>query len=128
MVAALILVVEDEPDIRELISLTLQFGGFKVVQAANGEEAIQKAFEVNPALILMDVRMPKMDGFEACQELKRHPQTRDIPVVFLSAKGQDADIKTGYAVGAVAYFLKPFSPEHLPLQLNDILAKYGKSE
>lgn len=126
MKTSLILVVEDEPDIRELISLTLQFGGFKVVQAANGEEALQKAIEVRPDLILMDVRMPIMDGFEACQELKRQPQTQDIPVVFLSAKGQDADIKKGYEVGAVAYWLKPFSPEHLPLQLNDILAKYGQ--
>lgn len=126
MKTSLILVVEDEPDIRELISLTLQFGGFKVVQAANGEEAIQKAIELRPDLILMDVRMPIMDGFEACQELKRQPQTQDIPVVFLSAKGQDADIKKGYEVGAVAYWLKPFSPEQLPLQLNDILAKYGQ--
>lgn len=127
METPLILVVEDEPDIRELITLTLQFSGFQAVQAANGEEAIQKACEVRPALILMDVRMPKMDGFEACRELKCHDQTRDIPVVFLSAKGQDADIKKGYEAGAVAYWLKPFSPEDLPLQINDILAKHGQS-
>lgn len=127
MVTPLILVVEDEPDIRQLITLSLQFYGFKVVQAANGEEAIEKALEVTPDLILMDVRMPKMDGFEACQELKRRDQTRDIPVVFLSAKGQDAEIKHGYAIGAVAYWPKPFSPENLPLQINDILTKYGKS-
>jgi CheY-like chemotaxis protein len=122
----LILVVEDEKDIRELIAFTLQFSGFRVAQAPNGEEAVKMALAVEPDLILMDVRMPKMDGYEACQTLKQNEKTKDIPVVFLSAKGQEAEIKRGYEVGAEAYFLKPFTPEDLPPRLNRILAKYGK--
>jgi CheY-like chemotaxis protein len=74
----------------------------------------------------MDVRMPKMDGYEACQTLKQQEKTKDVPVVFLSAKGQESEIKQGYAVGAVAYLVKPFSPEDLPSRLKEILSQYGK--
>jgi CheY-like chemotaxis protein len=126
MSSPLILVVEDERDIRQLIVLTLQLSGFRVVEAPNGEEAVKQALEVNPDLILMDVRMPKMDGYEACQRLKQMEQTQDIPVVFLSAKGQETQIKRGYDVGAVAYFLKPFTPEELPPRLNRILKEHGR--
>jgi CheY-like chemotaxis protein len=126
MHSPLILVVEDERDIRQLIAFTLELSGFQVVEAPNGEEAVKKALEVNPDLILMDVRMPKMDGYEACQRLKQMEQTKDIPVVFLSAKGQDADIKRGFVVGAVAYFLKPFTPEELSPRLTKILNEHGK--
>jgi CheY-like chemotaxis protein len=126
MSGPLILVVEDERDIRQLIAITLQLSDFRVVEAANGEEALKQALAVNPDLILMDVRMPKMDGYEACHRLKQMEQTKDIPVVFLSAKGQDTQIKKGFAVGAVAYFLKPFSPEELPPRLHKILKEHGR--
>lgn len=122
----LILVAEDERDIRELIVFTLQIAGFNVVQVPNGEEAVKKAPEVKPDLILMDVRMPKMTGFEACKALKQQENTKDIPVIFLSAKGQEAEISTGLDLGAEEYFLKPFAPDDLIKHVNKILTKYGK--
>jgi len=124
--APLILVAEDERDIRELIVFSLEIAGFRVAAVPNGQEAIKKAVEINPDLILMDVRMPKMDGFEACKALKQQEKTKEIPVVFLSAKGQEADIQIGFEAGAEAYFLKPFTPDELPQRLIKILIKYGK--
>ncbi len=121
-----ILVAEDERDIRELIAFTLQLGGFNVVEAANGEEAISKAAQLKPDLILMDVRMPKMTGYEACKVLKAQDNTKDIPIVFLSAKGQEAEVNTGLELGAEEYFLKPFAPDELSNRVNKILTKYGK--
>ncbi len=122
----LILVAEDERDIRELIVFTLQISGFEVAQVPNGEEAVNKAIEIEPDLILMDVRMPKMTGYEACRALKKQENTKDIPVVFLSAKGQEAEISTGLELGAEDYFLKPFAPDELTKHVNKILTKYGK--
>ena len=122
----LILVAEDERDIRELIVFTLQMAGFNVVEVPNGEEAVKRAPEVKPDLILMDVRMPKMTGFEACKALKQQENTKDIPVIFLSAKGQEAEISTGLDLGAEEYFLKPFAPDDLIKRVNKILTKYGK--
>ena len=121
-----ILVAEDERDIRDLIVFTLQISGFNVIQAPNGEEAVKKASEVKPDLILLDVRMPKMTGYEACEMLKKQEDTKDIPIVFLSAKGQETEISTGLELGAEDYFLKPFTPDDLIQQVNKILAKYGK--
>ena len=121
-----ILVAEDERDIRDLIVFTLQIHGFNALQAPNGEEAVKKATEVKPDLILMDVRMPKMTGYEACETLKKQDSTRDIPIVFLSAKGQEAEINIGLELGAEEYFLKPFTPEDLVDRVNKILIKYGK--
>ena len=121
-----ILVAEDERDIRDLIVFTLQLGGFKVVEAPNGAEAVKKALEVKPDLILLDVRMPIKTGYEACQEIKSHGDTKNIPVVFLSAKGQEAEVNTGLELGAEEYFLKPFAPDELSERVNKILAKHGK--
>ena len=121
-----ILVAEDERDIRELIIFTLQLSGFHVVEAVNGEEAVQRAVEIKPDLILMDVRMPKMTGYEACKELKAKEATRDIPIVFLSAKGQEAEVNAGLDLGAEEYFLKPFAPDELSSRVNNILVRYGK--
>lgn len=122
----LILIAEDERDIRDLIVFTLQIADFQVVEVPNGEEAVKKALEVKPDLILMDVRMPKMTGFEACKALKQQEKTKDIPVIFLSAKGQEAEISTGLDLGAEEYFLKPFAPDELITRVNKILTKYGK--
>lgn len=126
MSEALILVAEDERDIRDLIVFTLQIADYKVVEVPNGEEAVKRALEVKPDLILMDVRMPKMTGFEACKALKQQEKTKDIPVIFLSAKGQEAEISTGLDLGAEEYFLKPFAPDELINRVNKILSKYGK--
>ena len=123
---ARILIAEDEPDIRELVAFTLRFAGHEVTTTANGEEAVQQASQIIPDLILMDVRMPKMTGYDACRVMKTNPVLKDIPVVFLSAKGQDAEIQTGIDAGAEAYLLKPFAPDQLTQQVRTILSKFGK--
>jgi len=122
-----ILVAEDERDIRELIAFTLRFAGFEVELASNGAEAVDKAPDLQPDLILMDVRMPRMTGYQACKALKEDPVTKDIPVIFLSAKGQDSEIQEGLEVGAMDYILKPFAPDELTNQVNQILKKIGKA-
>jgi DNA-binding response OmpR family regulator len=116
-----ILVAEDERDIRELINFTLTFAGHQVTQARNGEEAVEMAQEIHPDLIMMDVRMPKLTGYEACRQLKAIDSVKEIPVVFLSAKGQDDEINTGIEAGAIDYILKPFAPEELTKRIAEIL-------
>jgi DNA-binding response OmpR family regulator len=123
---ARILIAEDEPDIRELVAFTLRFAGHEVITTSNGEEALQQASLVTPDIILMDVRMPKMTGYDACRAMKADPDLQDIPVVFLSAKGQDAEIQTGLDAGAEEYLLKPFAPDQLAERVKAILAKFGK--
>ena len=90
---AKILIAEDEPDIRELVLFMLRFAGYEVVAATNGEEAVQTALREKPDLILLDVRMPRMTGYDACRLMKANPDLRDVPVVFLSAKGQESEIQ-----------------------------------
>jgi DNA-binding response OmpR family regulator len=123
---ARILIAEDERDIRDLIKFTLQFAGHEVITTSNGEEAYQTTVKELPDLVLMDVRMPRMDGYEACEQLKANDSTRDIPVVFLSAKGQEIEVKTGLSAGAEEYILKPFSPDQLTERITKILAKFQK--
>jgi DNA-binding response OmpR family regulator len=123
---AKILIAEDERDIRDLITFTLGFAGFEVVAAANGEEAVNLAKQEIPDLILMDVRMPRMTGYEACAAMKSDPRLKDIPVIFLSAKGQDTEIQTGLQVGAMDYLLKPFAPDQLTARIQAVLAQHGK--
>lgn len=118
-----ILVAEDERDIRELIKFTLTFAGHKITEAANGEEAVKLAKEVLPDLILTDVRMPKMTGYEACKAIKMEETTKHIPVVILSAKGQDEEIDQGRESGANDYILKPFDPAKLQSRVAEILEK-----
>ena len=121
---AKILIAEDEPDIRDLVCFTLRFAGHEVVAVCNGEEAVKAASQVMPDLIIMDVRMPRMTGYEACEKMKQDPAIADIPVVFLSAKGQDSEIRTGLDVGAAEYLLKPFAPAELTQRVKELLAKY----
>jgi DNA-binding response OmpR family regulator len=123
---AKILIAEDERDIRDLVAFTLRFAGYEVFTAANGEEAVELAPKVNPDLILMDVRMPRMTGYEACKLLKANPDMKDIPVVFLSAKGQESEIQQGIDAGAEEYLLKPFAPDQLTVRVKAILLKFGK--
>jgi CheY-like chemotaxis protein len=125
-----ILVAEDERDIRELINFTLEFAGHKVTQASNGEEAVQLAEKAlaegtKPDLIMMDVRMPKMTGYEACRHLKLNEAFKDTPVIFLSAKGQDEEIQSGITAGASAYILKPFSLDDLTKRVAELLGGKG---
>jgi CheY-like chemotaxis protein len=123
---AKILIAEDERDIRDLVAFTLRFAGYEVFTAANGEEAVELAPNISPDLILMDVRMPRMTGYEACRIMKLNPDLRDIPIVFLSAKGQETEIQQGLEAGAEEYLLKPFAPDQLTSHVKTILAKFGK--
>lgn len=123
---AKILIAEDEPDIRDLIAFTLRFAGYEVVTGSNGEEAVQVAKQEFPDLILLDVRMPRMTGYEACKLIKADTRLKDVPVVFLSAKGQETEIRDGMNAGAEEYLLKPFAPDQLTERVRSILAKFGK--
>jgi DNA-binding response OmpR family regulator len=123
---ARILISEDEADIRNLIKFTLEFANHEVIATSNGEEAYQKALELVdnkelPDLILLDVRMPKMTGYEVCELMKAHEILLQIPIAFLSAKGQDAEVQTGLEAGAAAYIIKPFAPDQLTLKVNELL-------
>lgn len=118
---AKILIAEDERDIRDLIAFTLRFAGHEVIATANGEEALQSALQEIPDLILLDVRMPRMSGYEACEQIKSNTSTQHIPVIFLSAKGQESEVQTGLKAGATEYILKPFSPDQLTERVRVIL-------
>ncbi len=121
---AKILIAEDERDIRDLITFTLRFAGHDVIPTANGEEAVEAALRELPDLVLMDVRMPRMTGYQACEQMKKEITIKHIPVVFLSAKGQESEVRTGIEVGAVEYILKPFAPDQLTEKVKAILEKY----
>lgn len=118
---AKILVAEDDSDIRELVVLSLQFHGHQVTSAADGVQAVDMAQEDSYDLILMDVRMPRMTGYEACRRLRELDATRETPIVFLSAKGQETEIKAGMEAGATQYILKPFAPDTLATKINEVL-------
>jgi DNA-binding response OmpR family regulator len=124
---AKILIAEDERDIRDLITFTLTFAGHEVFPTSNGEEAVHKAIEVLPDLIVLDVRMPRLTGYEACAQIKANASTSNIPIVFLSAKGQESEVKTGMEAGAEEYILKPFAPDQLVERVRSILAKQSAS-
>jgi CheY-like chemotaxis protein len=121
-----ILVAEDERDIRDLITFLLTYAGYMVVASPNGEEAVRQAKMEIPDLILMDVRMPRMTGYEACAMMKTDPRLKDVPVIFLSAKGQDSEIEAGLQVGADEYLLKPFAPDQLIQRIQMTLSQRGK--
>jgi len=121
-----ILIAEDEPDIRALIEFTLKFAGFDVVTVKNGQEAVEAAQTEFPDLILMDVRMPQMTGYEACAIIKSDPEINHIPVVFLSAKGQEKEILEGLEAGATEYLLKPFAPDELTKRISELLDQYSR--
>ena len=118
---ALILLAEDERDIRDMLVTFLEWGGFKTVAVADGREAVTQAIDRRPDLILLDVRMPRMDGLQACAALKGRPDTCDIPIVFLSAFSSKQDIDQGLAVGADRYLAKPIEMEVLNQQVIEVL-------
>lgn len=120
-----ILIAEDEPDIRELIRLALQFNGYEVISASDGAEAVELASNNSFDLIMLDVRMPRLTGYEACRQMRMMESTKDIPIVFLSAKGQEAEVDEGLEAGADRYILKPFAPIELANEIKQILAERG---
>lgn len=124
-----ILLIEDDPDIQKMVRLSLLYqGGHQVSVASGGVEGLQKAASESPDLILLDVMMPEMDGYETCKRLKSQPGTRHIPVVFLSARAQQAEIQKGRDLGAVGYLVKPFDPMALSSQLDTIMNSAGADQ
>lgn len=116
-----ILIADDEPHIRRLVSFTLGKSGYEVIEACDGGEAVSRARAEKPDLILMDVMMPVMTGFDAVRALKQDPETADIPVVMLSAKSQRTEVAEGLDCGATEYICKPFTPKDLVQRVGEIL-------
>jgi len=108
-----ILVADDDPVILRLLQVNFNLEGYEVHTATRGEEALEKAREHLPDIILLDVMMPGVDGWEVCRRLKEDQATAAIPVIFLSARAQDQDRRRGYELGVVAYVTKPFDPGEL---------------
>jgi len=121
-----ILVAEDEPDIRELVAITLSFSGFNVVAASDGVEAMAMIDAHSFDLIILDVRMPRMTGYEACRRLREREETKETPIIFLSAKGQESEVKAGLEAGADEYIVKPFAPNELTHRVR--MALIGREE
>lgn len=119
-----ILLAEDEEDIQRVASLALKRAGeWQVVLASDGEECLEMARRERPDVILLDVMMPKLDGFAVCQQLKADPALQGIPVIFLTASAQESQTQRGLAIGAIGYLHKPFDPLQLGQQVKDLLAK-----
>lgn len=119
-----ILLVDDEQDILEFLSYNLRKEGFIVHTANNGKEAIEKAVETEPHLIILDVMMPKMDGIETCVEIKKIPKLGNVLVVFLTARGEDYSQIAGFDAGADDYITKPIKPKLLVSRIKAILRRF----
>ncbi len=118
-----VLVVDDEEYIQHILNFSFGAEGYEVITAANGAEAIEKAVNEKPDVIVLDIMMPKMDGYEACKKLKSDPQTKAIPVILLTAKGRDVDRRLGSDAGADDYVVKPFSPGRLIERVEGMIKK-----
>jgi two-component system alkaline phosphatase synthesis response regulator PhoP len=123
MAKATILVVDDETDICELVKLNLTREGYEVLTCGTGEKALQIARSGVPALVILDLMLPGIDGLEVCKILKNDPKTEHIPIIILSAKGEEADIVTGLELGADDYVTKPFSGKVLVARVRRILRR-----
>jgi DNA-binding response OmpR family regulator len=118
-----ILVVDDEIYIVHILDFSLGMEGYEVITALDGEQALEKLKTDKPDLIVLDIMMPKLDGYEVCKAIKSSPETRHIPVILLSAKGRNVDQKLGFDVGADDYITKPFSPRKLVERINQLLGQ-----
>jgi two-component system alkaline phosphatase synthesis response regulator PhoP len=123
-----ILVVDDEIYIVHILDFSLGMEGYSVVTALDGEQALEKARTEKPDLIVLDIMMPKLDGYETCKRLKADDATKAIPVILLSAKGRNVDQKVGFEVGADDYITKPFSPRKLVERINAILGQNSSQQ
>lgn len=124
-----ILIADDDPVIIELLQVNLEMEGYDVQRAADGQEAVEKATADPPDLVLLDIMMPRMDGWTARAELAGHPVTAEVPVIFLSARAQQADLKKGYESGVAEYITKPFDPVALLSIIEQVLAgTYTRSD
>jgi DNA-binding response OmpR family regulator len=116
-----VIIVDDDRDTREMLTLALELEGFEVGQAANGLRLISAMHVDRPDVILLDVMMSWIDGFELCRAIKRNPTFADIPVIFISARKGPEDERTGLEAGAVAYFSKPIDMQGLTGRIREIL-------
>ncbi|MGH2787547.1 MAG: response regulator [Actinomycetota bacterium] len=120
-----LLIADDDPGIRRLVRMTLESDNYEILEASDGEETLRLAREHKPVLLLLDVMMPRVDGFDICRELKSDPATSSTTIVILSARTQESDLNEGRAAGADDYFMKPFSPVALMRKVDEVLALAG---
>jgi len=118
-----ILLVDDETDFVDVVRTRLEAHQYKVIPAYDGEEALEKIKEEKPDLIILDIVLPKLNGFDVCRKLKIDDNYKDIPIIMLTAKFQKSDIEFGKAMGADAYIVKPFEPEVLVEKMRELLKK-----
>lgn len=118
-----ILLIDDEPEILKVLAKRLQDAGFEVITAADGIEGLDKARATSPDLILLDILMPKIDGFDVCRLLKFDDRYKNIPIILLTAKTQDADKETGKKVGANGYITKPFESSDLIAKIKELIGE-----
>jgi len=118
-----IMIVDDSVTLREMISDMLKKSGVNVIEASNGEEALEHLKEHSPDLVVLDVVMPKMNGYELCRHIKKDPKTQNVPVLMCSSKSQEFDRYWGMKQGADAYIAKPFHPQELIATIKQLLKK-----
>jgi two-component system, OmpR family, alkaline phosphatase synthesis response regulator PhoP len=118
-----ILVVDDEIYIVHILDFSLGMEGYEVITALDGEQALERMKAEKPDLVVLDIMMPKLDGYEVCKSIKSNPATKQTPVILLSAKGRNVDQKLGFDVGADDYITKPFSPRKLVERINQLLGQ-----
>ncbi len=123
-----IVVVEDEEDILELVAYNLTKEGYHVTKTMSGEEALRVVQSSPPGLVILDLMLPEIDGLEVCRRLKRDPRTRHVPIVMLTAKGEEPDIVAGLELGAEDYITKPFSPRVLLARIRAVLRRQETGE
>jgi two-component system phosphate regulon response regulator PhoB len=128
MSANTVLIVEDEPEIRELLSFTLGRAGFRVLEAASGEEALQRLDGALPGILVLDWMLPGMSGVDLARRLRRDPHTAELPIIMLTARGEEADKLRSFDCGVDDYVTKPFSPRELIARVKALLRRSGTPE
>ncbi|WP_111308536.1 response regulator transcription factor [Confluentibacter sediminis] len=123
-----ILLVDDEPDILEIVSYNLSNEGYQVITAENGVEAVKKAKKELPQLVILDVMMPEMDGIEACEIIRKDPNLKDVVITFLTARGEDYSQLAGFDAGADDYITKPIKPKVLVSKVKALLRRFKDEE
>jgi DNA-binding response OmpR family regulator len=124
----LVLVVEDEPDIRDLVAQQLQRAGFRARTAASGEEGVDLAMRLQPSAVILDIMLPGISGTEVCRRLRLDPRTAGVPILMLSARGEEADKVVGFSVGADDYVTKPFSVRELVMRVQAAVRRGGVTD
>ncbi len=126
MAKAKILIIEDEKDIIELVRYNLEREGYHVISAASGEEALEIISKETPELVLLDLMLPGIDGLETCRIIKQDPKSSKIPIIFLTAKSEEADVVVGLQLGADDYITKPFSPKVLNARIKAVMRRLSE--